>query len=748
MDERQTEVAPVSSTSSFPLGTSVDAELPSPFSAPALTNGRSAAPAYLEPIDGVRIELLTEEKYFRGLGAIEIDGVRLRGSRRPMFVEIHTPDGVEFFDFELRNRTKTPDGYVLEFVMKARASGIQEWMLHTVRNLRVTRDWAEKEWTPNASLKLHLRGVTSTFDGRPFRGFEYHYEFESQDHPIYRLLDLSSWAVASSLQGNTFWLRNCFAPSVHTFKNQGEFYSTEWYLGSIANPNIFQFQPFQTNMESFTLMTAEEGQLVTIAPEIYHLRSFFEKPRETEELLHWHEHCGDLTTRFTGARIQVLFCPRPATNTDLINLVESVREVVSSDLHRQAGLRRERITTYGVIEEWCMPDLPDYTNRILPKLLEFGLRCIFLPNQFKNNLNMWGVSNMCCTVDYQMPSPEDEAKLRNFCERAHAGGAVVQMWGNTALSSLDQLLRPQERSGSKFPELFSADNPILAVLGKASQPFIRNSSGAVDADHYSPSFLCLNLREPEIRNYWHQCWRTARERMGIDGIFLDSSFNLSSDKFHFSYQDTSNGNGATLDHTDLIGQTRSAKTFSSAILSMYFAHLQLISEMQQYGYHYSGEDIGVFGLRRSGPGIERRLDSLFLWGDCYVTFDREAISKAGQEPDDIFFRGLAYRLMWNVYWNFTRQTISFCHSGGTDEDNPTSWHRDILQAFKPGGSAHASSPCPHERSRRLLSRKGRRHPLGLFRLRLRPAPGPARAQSNFGRDRRAFAAASPKARRV
>jgi hypothetical protein len=636
---------------------------------------------YVELIPKVRIELLSNKNLFRGLGRIEIDGVTLRGSRRPMFAEIRTPDGVEFFDFELRNRSKIQDGVVLEFSMKARASGLQDWMLHTVRNLRVTRDWAETEWIPNAVLKLHLRGIETVFDGRTFRGFEYDYEFESPDHSIYRLLDLSSWAIGDSLEANTFWLRNCFAPSLHTFKSQDEFYSTEWYLGSIANPNIFQFQPFQTNMESFTMMTAEKGQLLTIAPQLFHLRSFFEKPRKTEEMLHWHEHCSDLTSHFKSAPIQVLFCSQAGTDTELINLNGAVRDEVSDELHRQAGLRRERITSYGVIEEWNKPDLKDYTERILPQFLELGIRCIFLPNQFQNNLNMWGVSNMCCTVDYKMPNAKEEAQLTSFCQRAHEGGASVQMWGNTALSSLNMLLRPQDKRSARLVNFIPTENSVFEVLDKALHPYIRTPSGAIEADHYNPCFLCLNLREPAIIDYWHQCWRKAREQIGLDGIFLDSSFNLSSDKFHYSYQDNASEKSATSDNPELLGQTRPDEGSPSAILSMYFAHLQLIAEMQAYGYHYCGEDIGVFGLRRSGPGIDARMNNLFLWSDCYVAFDRDAIRKGNREPDDIFFRGLAYRLMWNVYWNFDRQTLSFRLSRGSDDDDPKPWHRAVLQAY-------------------------------------------------------------------
>ena len=636
---------------------------------------------YIELIPKIRIELLTAQNRFQGLGKIEIDGVTIRGSRRPMFAQIRTPDGVEFFDFQLRDRTKTPDGLLLEFSMKARSSDLQDWMLHTVRNLRVTRDWAEPEWIPDAVLKLHLRGIETVFEGRPFRGFEYSYEFESPEYPIYRLLDLSSWAIGNSLQGNTFWLRNCFAPAIHTFAGPDEFYSTEWYLGSIANPNIFQFQPFQTNMESFTMMTAEKGQLLTIAPQLFHLRSFFEKPRKTEEMLHWHEHCADLSPHFKGAPIQILFCPRSATTAELINLNEAVRNEVSDSLHRQAGLRRERIATYGVIEEWSKPDLKDYTERILPKFLELGIRCIFLPNQFQNNLNMWGVSNMCCTIDYKMPTPGDEAQLRAFCELTHKGGACVQMWGNTSLSSLNMLMQPQDKNCTGRTNFIPTKDSIFEVLSRARQPYIRNPSGAIEADHYTPSFLCLNLREPVIRDYWHQCWQKGREQIGLDGIFLDSSFNLSSDKFHYSYHDSATEGSATSDHPELLGHRRPDGVAPSAILSMYFAHLQLIAEMQAYGYHYCGEDVGVFGLRRSGPGIEARLDSLFVWSDCYVAFDRNAIRKAGREPDDVFFRGLAYRLMWNLYWNFNRQVISFSLAGGTSDDNPSLWHQAVLQAF-------------------------------------------------------------------
>lgn len=634
---------------------------------------------------GVHIEFLSDKSQFKGLGSVEVEGVRLRGSRRPMFAEIRTPEGIEFFDFEVKNKKGAADGLVFEFAMKARASGVEDWMVHTVRNRVVTRDWAEPEWTPAVVLKLHLRGIEQTFSGRTFKGFEYFYEYESQDHPIYRLLDRSSWAINGSIAGQAFWLRNCFAPSIRSFAGLDEYYSSEWYVPNARNPSIFQFQPFQTNLESFTMTVAEEGQLLTIAPKLAHLRSFFEKPYGADELLHWHEHCGDLATKFSTAPIQVLFCNRPATRVDLINLHHAVKERVAEDLHRQAGFRRERIMTNGVIEEWTRPDLDHYADHILPKLLETGVRCIFLPNQFQNNMNVWNANSMCATVDYKMDSPEEEEKLRRFCVRAREADTMVQMWGNTAISSLDYTLRPLAKGASGRANFLPMEDSIFDLIGhtrkKEPDPFVRNPSGAIESDHYAPNFMVLNLREPAVRAYWHKRWKYAHDYIGLEGIFLDSAFNLSSDKFHFIGNAQGDGQGATSDQSHLLGHLRPRQEAPKAVLSMYFAHLQLMTEMQNYGYQYCGEDIGVFGVHRSGPGIEKRLDNLFLWADCLKPFDRSAVLKAGRNPDEIFFQGLAYRMMWTVRWDFKRNTVSFCHGEGTSEDDPTPWHISLLRAF-------------------------------------------------------------------
>jgi hypothetical protein len=73
--------------------------------------------------------------------------------------------------------------------------------------------------------------------------------------------------------------------------------------------------------------------------------------------------------------------------------------------------------------------------------------------------------------------------------------------------------------------------------------------------------------------------------------------------------------------------------------------------MQKMGYIYCGEDIGVFGIHRSGPAVDLRFNCMHIWTDCLAEFDQDLIEKAGYDPMDILFKGMAYRMIWFVHWN-------------------------------------------------------------------------------------------------
>lgn len=84
------------------------------------------------------------------------------------------------------------------------------------------------------------------------------------------------------------------------------------------------------------------------------------------------------------------------------------------------------------------------------------------------------------------------------------------------------------------------------------------------------------------------------------------------------------------------------------------------------------------GTRLSGSAPQAqsdaplRPDSPPLWVDCLADFDAAAIAAAGADPDDLFFRGLAYRMMWKLSWDPGRDRIGF-HVDGVrgPADEPT-----------------------------------------------------------------------------
>jgi hypothetical protein len=627
------------------------------------------------------IELLFKDKMFLGLGAVRAGSQELRSSKRPMFVEIRNPSGIELFNYSLIDRLETPEKTALKFSMDRREGGLMEWMVHEIRSRYNTADWSESaRIAEDTTLELELRPVTREIGGRKFSGFSYRYHYRSGTIPIYKILDRGTWEIGGSSLANEFWMRNCFAPPILQVESTEQFYSTEWYMPACANPNIFQFLPLQVELQGFTFTASKEGLLVTWVNEVAHVRSLFEKPRGKDLLVHLHEHCGDLSHEFSTAPVEVLWSAGERDRVDLANDYDAIRELVYETLHSQIGMRRERITTNGFIEEWEFPDLERYRQLGLPKLIEAGVKTLSIPSMFENNMNTWGVGNMCCTVDFKIAESIGTDKFRAFCQDAREAGITVEMWGNPSLSALAIVFNRRNGPGGRI-DFLPQENSVMATIDLKSG-IVRNASNAMDSDHYAPELVGLNLRDEAVRKYWLRCWKIAHDDFGLGAIFRDSSFNMAADKFHYIQNTESEGLGATSDQAHLLGNHRPEHEAPQAIHSQYHAHLSLMVEMQAIGYVYSNEDLGVFGTHRHGPALPARLGNLSLWSDCLTSFDPAGVKAAGYDSDDVYFRGLAYRMMWSLFWDIKRDVLSFRYQGVKDDhDVPSAWHLDLLRAY-------------------------------------------------------------------
>jgi hypothetical protein len=635
--------------------------------------------------NGVSVAFATRGDAFLGLGAVTAGGVALRNAARPLFVEIRNPNGMELCDYTVAGVRQDGEALTLDLAASLREGGMMEWMVHEVRNRYALADWTrEPQPAGDTRLSLTLRPVTRRLRDVTYTGFSYQYAYHSPEVPIYKIFDRGTWEIGGAAVGNTFWMRNCFTPSRVPITSVDQFHSTEWFLPGCANPSVFQFAPLQTELQGFTFTTAEAGTLITWATEAAHIRSLFEKPRGADLLVHAHEHCGDLGAAFATAPVEVLWAAGPADATEQINRYLAMRELVAETLHADIGMARERITTYGQIEEWELPDMEHYRKNGLPKVLDAGCKTVYIANHFENNMNTYDCSNMCCTVDYRVAETVGEDKLTAFCRDAQAGGARVEMWGNTSVSTLTVIFDfiGRHKGGAGRVRFRERAGTIADALKATKDPWVRNPSNAIEADHYTPVFAVMNLRDDVVRDYWMRAWSYAHDQVGLEGIFLDSSFNLSSDKFHYVQNTEADSHGGTADQTHLLGHYRPAKPLQQAILSQYRAHLTLMAAMQRAGIHYCSEDLGVFGTHRHGPGAEKRLDTLFMWNECIAGFDVPALQKIGADLDDVFFRGLAYRQMWSLYWDPHRDRMSWNYGHWRDDyDTPSDAHLALLRAF-------------------------------------------------------------------
>ncbi|SDT94460.1 hypothetical protein SAMN05444156_0954 [Verrucomicrobium sp. GAS474] len=650
-----------------------------------------------QPIgNATRVEFLGEGRRFLGLGRVTIEGVAMRSPALPILPELRSPDAIRLGDFQVEASGPTEEGGFRLSLGASRADdGPMEWMLHAVRPRYRRGAWSQPpRRAENTALDLELRPAEIVLDGDRGVGFSYRYHYKSDAIALYKILDRATWEPGGAIEGNAFWLRNAFSPSIQRFHSPQDAYCTEWFLPSAVNPNIFEFLPFQTALCGFTFTAGEEGVLVTWVPVASHVRALFEKPRGASHLAHLYELCGDLSLAFSTAPIEVLWFPGKRNPVEQLNLYERVRALVSETLHADAGLRIERAASYGVMEEWGNADLRHYAAKGLPRLKQAGVRTIFLANHFENNMNVFGVSNMCCTADLKVAPGVGEENLAAFCREAREADASVEMWGNTALSTL--ALMAHARNGREERLRFPRTGPTLFdALDDAADPWVRNPSNAIEADHYTPVFAVMNLRDETVRRVWLERWRDARERLGLGGIFLDSSFNMSSDKFHWIARPASARHGATADQTQLLGHSRPEREPLPAILSQYRAHLSLMAEMQRMGYVYCGEDIGVFGVHRASGPLSNLVASLPLWVDCLPDFDPVEIARLGADPEGFFFRALAYRVVWKLQWDPQADRLTWIQGkAGEAAYAPTEGQLARLRAY--------NVVQPHMERRRVL----------------------------------------------
>ena len=95
-------------------------------------------------LNGVELSLVSHGKEFLGLGKVRAGRTLLRSGKRPMFVEIRSPNAVWLSRYRLEGEEPRDGGLDLTFSMQQHEAGPMDWMVHSVRTRYATGDWSAR----------------------------------------------------------------------------------------------------------------------------------------------------------------------------------------------------------------------------------------------------------------------------------------------------------------------------------------------------------------------------------------------------------------------------------------------------------------------------------------------------------------------------------------------------------------------------------------------------------------------------
>ncbi|NEW81434.1 MAG: hypothetical protein GZ094_03605 [Mariniphaga sp.] len=102
-------------------------------------------------------------------------------------------------------------------------------------------------------------------------------------------------------------------------------------------------------------------------------------------------------------------------------------------------------------------------------------------------------------------------------------------------------------------------------------------------------------------------------------------------------------------------------TYPGAVVPFGMVHLSPDCNTQGFDwsadYHYCGDDRGGLSNNRSDPDMIDQISTFPLSTECYCDFNQTAAEKAGFDPMEIFFKGMAYRMMWKIYWDIKKDKL-------------------------------------------------------------------------------------------
>jgi len=153
----------------------------------------------------------TSAAAFRSIGQVKVGKTRLRNTEARFLPWFDTYDGDVFRSFRFLGIEQRGG----QTVVNTRAVSDPDVVFRERRDSSGDLCFRNASWDAppiEADFRIVVEPARDTIDGRPFTGFKYWFEYDSDGVAIHRLLDRQTWEVGGNLNDVTVCLRNWLTP--------------------------------------------------------------------------------------------------------------------------------------------------------------------------------------------------------------------------------------------------------------------------------------------------------------------------------------------------------------------------------------------------------------------------------------------------------------------------------------------------------------------------------------------------------
>ena len=293
-----------------------------------------------------KFEVLTQGSHFVGLGRVWIGSTLVRSGRLPLRPYTQTFTGLDLAGLKLLRIR----GGRIELEAQFRKLPVKLMRDHSFDPIHELGDWNRDEVAATGRLDLVIEPARDAFNGVPFAGFAYHWEYQSKEAPLYWLMDQASWELGGNITGATAVSQSACSAPVAKFDRKNN-WTTEGILFFLTekgtdNPVMTHNFPRWASHGAFDFQYKGGETLIGVFERVDLIRSVLVRDAGKPELKTFDKHIFDQALKVRTTAKKILLNTEPKSETDQNNVWTWIHEDVEDRARAEFGLKPGAIPSH------------------------------------------------------------------------------------------------------------------------------------------------------------------------------------------------------------------------------------------------------------------------------------------------------------------------------------------------------------------------------------------------------------------